>query len=878
MRNRKPPRLAVFLLRKRECILGDLIEEFQGNNRSAEWFWKQTFSALRPHFGNDRPVTRESRASALFTVAQDVRYAARTLRKSPGFTLAAVLAIALGVGVNTGIFSLLNAVALRSLAVPNSGRVISIYQTFRGVHDRHVYGSPSFFSYPEYQNYRDHNHTLSGIAAYARSTASLGGVESIQGQLVTCDYFAVLDVAPALGRGFHADECRAPEANPVVVISNDLWRKDFQNDPAAVGRTITLNRHAFTVVGIAPKGFDGTEPVASRFWAPVTMQAELLPGTPFLSETNLSWMQMLGRLKPGVPLAEARADLGVIAGRIDRLYPGRTTTLAIDVASYFADPRERRAVLSVATIILIAFGLVLLIACANVANLLLSRAAARQKEIAVRLSVGATRWRLIRQLLTESMLLAGAGGAVGSVLAFWSFDLLVQKLISELPAGVPPLSLNLAPDLRVLAYALGISLLTGLMFGLLPALQASRPDLNAALKDEGTGFAGHALSKGRLRGALVMAQVSVCLILLISAGLLTRALWAADSVDPGFATKNIAYASLDLEQEGYDKPRADLFRQQLIARMESLPGVDAAGQTLELPLSGGTYGTTIALDGQQAKRQITVNAASANYFSILAIPIVRGRGFTQAEVRRGDHVAITTEATARKFWPNEDPVGKRFRYENDTVYTEVVGVAKDTHISSLDKVDNNFFYFPTARENALWTDLLVHSGAGFAATAKEILAAAHALDPNVIVRVRKLEDNLEMFRMPSRLLAMTAAVLGFLALLLASIGIYGVVSYAVSQRIHEIGIRMTLGADRQSVLKLVLSQSMRPVAIGVIIGIAGCAAISRVLSGMLYGISPLDPVAFVGVSLFLAGVALLASYVPARRATKVDPMVALRYE
>jgi macrolide transport system ATP-binding/permease protein len=884
---RNPPRLACLLLRIRlskahyDCIAGDLFEEFVQDRRSRAWFWQQTFSTLSPRFSSLEHLEPKGHSMNLFSdLWQDVRYSIRTLRKHPSFAIVAVLALALGIGVNTGIFTILNAIALRPLPVADAGRVVSVYQSFRGKVSRNVSGSKSYFSYPEYLDYRDHNDVFSGLAVSAAATASLGGADAkrIETQIVSCNYFTVLGRTPFLGREFSKDECATPDGAAVAILSNSFWNSQFHGDPHVVGSVIQLNRRAFTVIGVAPKGFDGTSILPAAIWAPVVMQNTLTPGDSGLSATNWSWLEMIGRLKPGVSIARAHADLAVIAGRIDQSYPGRTTTVAVDTANFLGEPEARTAVLTGGTVALLAVGLVLLIACANVANLLLARAAARQKEIAIRLSAGASRGRLVRQLLTESLLISLAGGALGSILALWTFEALFHLVMSSLPAGtVPPIELNLAPDLRVLFYAVALSAISGIAFGLAPALQATRPDLVSALKEEGSGFAGR-MSRSWLRSALVAAQVSVCLVLLIAAGLLTRGLQSAQTLDPGFSMKGVAAVWFDLKQQGYDDARALQFHRQLMERVSAIPGVDSTSQAVVVPLSASSFGGGIELDGFQGTQFMKYNSVSPSFFSLLGIPIVRGRGFTEAEGQRGAPLVVISEATAKHFWPNQEPLGKVFRAGKEKTAYEVIGVARDIRHTDLAHVEKTFFYFPARLEFQTHMTLLVHTNGNLAATVNLLRDTAHSLDANIIVTAKPMEDVMEIWRLPSRILASMTTALGLLGLLLASLGIYGVVSYAVSARIREIGIRMTLGAKPAGILSLILKQGMRPVILGLAIGFVACAAASRFLSIMLYGVSPIDPLTFATVSLFLTGIALLACYLPARRATRVDPMEALRYE
>ena len=810
---------------------------------------------------------------------QDIRYGLRMLGRSPGFTAVAVLAIALGIGVNTGIFSVLNGAALRMLPVPGAGQIVSVDQIFHGKTTRNVHEEASLFSYSEYQEYRANNHVFSGLLAYQPFlSATLAGGRSRQlfGQLTSCNYFDVLNKRPAEGRGFVEADCAAEGQGAVAVLSDELWRNTFAADASLVGKRVILNRSAFTVIGIAPAGFGGTEPIPSAFWVPITMQPAMEPDRDFLGDANVSWLALLGRVRPGVSMGQVRADLSVIAGRIDQQHPGRTTSLSIRSATFLGRPEEHNFVLGAAAVILFGFGLVLLIACANVANLMLARATARQKEIAVRLSVGASRWRLIRLLLTESLLLALMGGALGSLLAFWSFEAISHFVISRLPHGFPPLALNMAPDLRVLGYALVLTLLTGVAFGLAPALQASRADLNTALKNIEGGIGGRA-GGGLLRHSLVGAQVAVCMILLIAAGLLLRGLYFAQTVDPGFAMNGIAVVSLDLRTQGFKEKPAAQFEQRLKEKVAALPGVDGVVEAAQTPLSDDHNFTGFSIPGKPAEYEVEDNAISQGYFSLLGIPIVRGRDFTEEEVHAGAKVAIVTEATARKLWPGEDPIGKILR-EGKNTDLRIIGIARDAQVSHLGENAKLYVYLPAGPKEQSELHLMIHGGGGFAAVAAGVRAAAGGIDPDVLVDVTRLEDNMEVWRTPARIVAALAGSLGALGLLLASIGVYGVVSYAVSRRTREIGIRMTLGADGRDVMRLVLRQSMRPVLIGGAIGIVGCAGVSWVLSSMLFGISARDPIAFIAVPAFLLGIALLASYVPARRATKVNPVVALRYE
>jgi macrolide transport system ATP-binding/permease protein len=809
---------------------------------------------------------------------QDARFGLRTLWRSPGLTVAAVLAIALGIGVNVGIFSVLNGVALRLLPLPHAEQMVSMNQIFHGRVTRNTHNGGNRFSYAEYLDYRDHNQVFTGLVAYDDSietTLASSTARQVMGSAASCNYFDVLREHPAQGRGFVGSDCAASGQNAVVVVSDAFWRESFAADPSFVGKRITLNRTAYTVVGIAPPGFTGTEPIASAFWVPITMQKILEPGPDRLAEDNLSWLVLLGRTQPGVTMQQVHADLDVIAGRIDQRHPGRITSLAITKATFFSSPEEREYLIPVASVVLAAFALVLLIACANVANLLLARSSVRYKEIALRLSIGASRWRLVRQLLTESLLLAMAGGLLGSLIAFWSTRKIVQFVMAHLPQDMlSGLTLNVAPDMRVLAFALFLTLLTGVVFGLIPALQSSRLDLNTAMKGDGASSVSGKRNGRFLLNALVGCQVAVCMVLLLAAGLLLRGLYYAQTVDPGFEEKNVAEMFLNLRAEGYDEHRASAFMGSLLERIQGLPGVVEVAQAECAPLSHDFSGDHFTIPGRADKVGIEYNHVSANYLSLVGIPIVRGRGFTEARNPSG---VIVTESTARQLWPGEDPLGKTLRGSTGGDYS-VIGVAKDAQVSHLGKLDTNYLYFPAGPQDDSRTYVLVRYATGFKDVSDGIRHAAKSLDPDVSVDVIKLEDNLEKWRAPSRVVAALSGTLGALALLLASIGVYGMVSYSVSRSVREIGIRMALGANGADVMRHELWQAMRPVLIGGLVGLALCAGVSGVLESMMFGISAHDPIAFLAVPVFLLVVAIFASYIPARRAMRVDPMVALRCE
>jgi putative ABC transport system permease protein len=840
--------------------------------------------AARRQFGNAMRVKEICREmwsfASLETFWRDLRYGARALAKNPGFTVVAVLAIGLGIGVNTGIFSVLNGVALRLLPIPKAEQIVSVDQIFHGKLRRNLHGESGLFSYSEYKNYRENNHVFSGLLAYAPFLeATLGGEspKHLMGAETSCNFFDVLGERPEIGRVFVEDDCRAPGASPVVVLSDDLWRSRFGADPSIVGKSVSLNRTKFAVIGVAAPGFGGLDPWPSEFWAPVTMQKALEPASDLLQESNTGWLALLGRMRGGVSLEEVRADLGVIASRIDQEYPGRTTTLAIRRATFLGRPEEQTVVFGVGAVVLAAVGLVLLIACANVANLLLARASARQKEIVIRLSIGGSRWQIVRQLLTESLLISFLGGTLGSLLAFWSMEGIAQFVLAHLPHGAPRLEWNVSPDLHVWGYSLVLTALTGIVFGLAPALHATRQDLSTAIKGDGGGLIGKAAAGGMLRSTLVGVQVAVCMVLLIAAGLLMRGLYRAQTVDPGFEMKGISQAAFDLPSQGYDEERARVFQRELMARVAALPGVDAVEQARVTPLSDQYLGTGMTLAGETESRQFEFNVVSPGFFNMLGMPMVRGRGFTKEETQSDAGVLVVTESTARLLWPGRDAIGETL-HNFDKKECQVVGVVKDSQASHLGQTGGLFFYMPAGAKEQANLRLLVHSKSGDTATANGIRESAQALDPDLIVDVTRLEDNLELWRTPSRIVAALSGVLGALALLLASVGVHGVVSYGVSQRTREIGIRMALGADGRDVMSLLLRQALRPVAIGALVGVIACAAVSQVLSKVLYGMGSHDPIAFIGVPLFLLGIAFLASYIPARRATRVDPVVALRYE
>jgi predicted permease len=855
--------------RAAEAEIGDAVEEYDAGGRSPFWLVTQVVSIIRRRRS---PLTVPERgAEMLANIWTDVRYALRTLGRNPGFAVAAVVPIALGIGINTGVFALLNSVAWRPLPVPDSDALVSIHQEFRGGPRRTVYGARALFSLAEYHAYRDETRTLSGLLAYSRWwTVTLGreSPRSIDGIVVTCNYFDVLNVAPVIGTGFTPANCDAPDAAPAVMLSHALWQDGFGANPRVLETPIVINGREVTVVGVAPKGFDGIDMARTSFFAPITMARVLRPEANLDERANVSWLTMIGRLRTDADIVQARADLSLVAQHIDQQQPGRTTSLVVAPAAALSLPVQRRGVLTGAAVVLPAFGLVLLIAAANVANLMLARGTARRKEIAIRLSVGATRRRLIQQLLTESAIIAIAGAVCGTLLFSWSLDALIPWLLASVPSA-ELLRIDAKPDRLVLAFALGLTAIAALAFGVVPALNASGRQVHGALKSDS---AGSTVGRGWIRGTLIGAQVAACTTLLIPAGLLSRALYAAYTFDAGFEYRNVAAISLDLRGPQYETGNAAIFHQQWLSRVGALPGVEAVARTSRLPLSPGRSQTTFRMDGSTAEQVVDVNHVSPEFFAVLSMPLVGGRVFTADE----PDVVLVTESTARRYWPGQDAIGRSITM--DRVRRQIVGIVRDARVSQVPEAISSYMYLPAARGSHSARHVLARSPLDVATLAAAIRAETSRMDPSLIVNVQPLSDNVGQLQTLSRIAAGVAGGLSALALALAALGVYGVVAYVVSRRLREVGVRMALGAGAQDVQQLILRQTLRPVVIGMVIGVGIAAGVVHVLRAVLFGVSPYDPAAFVGAPAIMLVIAAAAALIPTRRAMRVDPMSVLRSE
>jgi predicted permease len=813
-------------------------------------------------------------------VLKEIRYAMRSLLQRPGFSLVAVLTLALGIGANTAIFSLVNTVLLRALPVERPEEVVAMNM-------RRKDDALSALSYPNYLDFRDRNEVLSGLLLYRFVPLSLsrsGGNERVWAYEVSGNYFDMLGVKAIHGRTFLPEEDKTRLTHPVVVLSYDGWQRRFGGDASVVGKDLVINNHQFRVIGIAPEGFKGTEQVYEpEMWVPVSMLPWAEPGSNLLDHRADNSFFGVARLKSGVSASQAEASLNILADQLAKEYPDSNEGQSIRLGPPgFIIPELRGAVVSFTWVLMAAVALVLLVTCTNLAGLLLARATDRRREIAIRLAMGASRVRLIRQLLIESLLLSIVGGGAGLMLAIW----IVKALLAFKPPIDFPLTIDLGLDWRVLLFSLGVSVVAGAVFGLAPALQSTRPNLLHALKDTSAQGGG---SRTRLRSVLVVAQIAISLVVLIAAGLVVRTLQRLQTMNPGFEPKNALTMSFDLSLQGYDEARGQQFYQQLAERVRALPGVKSAAASSYIPLSLNYNSRNIYVEGEPIERganlPISMNASvGPRYFETMATPIVSGREFTEQDVEKSEQVAIVNETFVNRLMPAvkspAEAVGKRVSWgDAKGPFMRIVGVAGDGKYFNIAEDPRAFIWAPLTQDyNSNGAIMVRTTGAPqsmFAAVRGEV----QKLDPNLpLFDVTTLTEHMRLALFPAKVAAMVLGVFGLVALLLSAIGIYGITSYAVAQRTHEIGIRMALGAQFGDVLRLVLNHGLKLTLIGAVIGLAGAYAATRAITSVLYGVSATDPLTFISVSVLLIGVALFACYVPARRATKVDPLVALRNE
>jgi predicted permease len=822
---------------------------------------------------------------------QDIRFAGRSFLKTPGVTIAAVLSVALGIAATTSVFTFVNAMLFRPMPVPHPDQLVALYTTEPDAR------YPSSFSFPEYREYRDNASGLfSDLFAYNNQSLGFSAngekAELIWSEIVTGNYFTGLGVTPAAGRVLTPADDRIRGAHPVVVLAHAFWQRRFGGDPSIVGKTVKLTGHDFTVVGVAREGFSGTRLAGfiPDLWVPFSMIAEVTPHmNDVIEDRGNRAFDVNGRLAPGVTIDRATASLNVVAERLARDYPktnarmgvgmvpaGNKTQPAITLLGYI--PIAARTMLAVAM-------LVLLIACGSVANLFLARASTRRREIAMRLACGAPRRRIIGQLLTESLIVAACGGAAGLLLARW-FNLFIPLLVPPLDFATMDLAYDLALDYRVLSFTASITIITGIAFGLVPALQASRVDLLTVLRARDANATGVGGGRFNLRNGLVVAQIAFSLALVVGAGMFARSMDGAQQIDPGFETRNVLLASVNVGMRDYSRENGLQFFTRAAERIRALPGVGAASFAFPLPLDA--YGSTevVVPEGYVPRRdnerlEIGFSVVGPDYFRAMGTELVSGRGFSEADTATTPHVVIVNETMARRLWPNQPVLGKRMHigYNASSPQAQVVGVARDGKYNLLGEPPTEYFFMPFAQHYRGTATMIARTSGSPAALAAAVQREIAALDPGVpIYGVKTMPAFLNRLLSLPMSVAVIVAIFALIALVMASVGLYGVVSYSIARRTKEFGVRMAVGAGRGDVMRMVLKSGLALATVGIAIGIVAAVALMRLAASLLFGIGPTDLPTFIAATIVLALVAMVASYVPARRAVRLDPTIALRYE
>jgi predicted permease len=809
---------------------------------------------------------------------QDVRYSVRVIAKAPGYAAIAILTLALGIGANTTIFSWINSTLLNpvpGLASPR--QVVSLSLGRAG-------DNPFPFTYPDVEALREGQQSFTGITACNATPMSLTGKgkpERVWGMLASANYFDVLGLRPILGRGFLPEEDEKPGGAPVAVISYRLWQTHFGANPGVVGQTLEINQHPYTIVGVTPAVFQGSQTgLRSEIWIPIMMDAQLLPQGDLLHDHHYFWLFVLGRLKPGVAPEQAQEEMTLRLKGETKNYPDEHRGHdSVTVYPLWRSPFGANQFLSTLLPMLMTIaGLVLLLACANVANLMLVRSVGRRREIAIRMSMGASRWRLVRQLLVESLVLAIAGGVVALVLTFWT----AGTFMKFIPSTDFPISLSIRADRAVLLATILISVLTGVIFGILPALRSSGEAPVAVLKED-TGSASGGLRKARLASGLVVAQISLSLLLLICAGLFIRSFMSAQQINPGFNSHNVLIASYDLFTAGYSKDSGTAFDRQLVAKLEALPGVQSVALSSRVPLGFGGGSTSVKPEGYVLRPNESMETQVANitpnYFQTMRIPIVKGRDFTLQDAKNSQRVVIVNETFVDHYWPNQEALGKQLNSDLTNEWFTVVGVARNSKVNELNEKPMPFVYLPLYQVYRATMIINARVTGDPLAFGKTVEKTIHELNSDLVVfDITTLELREQIASFGQRIAGTFVGAFGLLALVLAAVGIYGVTAYTTRQRTHEIGIRMALGASKRDILRLVLGHGLRLTLLGLGLGLAVSFALTRYLRSLLLGVTSTDALTFSSVAILLCAVALFACFIPARRAMRVDPIVALRYE